>query len=175
MRRSPVDPVRIARPKDAACHPACQDEPGWLAAFDWFGHHYLFHHGVAFAAGDLRAERQHVVLIGENHGAIHGGETGHGIDGPVELAGVVRRGSSQLRQNREWGRHGVGNWRHDGFAPSVAGSGNHQQRSATAVRAHGYRELHQHIDRVLRCGHPGGNGFRSKQRGQQRRAIGDGR
>src|SRR3984957_20907348 len=44
------------------------------AAFDGLRDNDLLHQRMASAASDLGAETQHIVLVGEDYGAIHGGE-----------------------------------------------------------------------------------------------------
>ena len=86
--------------------PSCE---GWTIdaahPFDRLGHHHLFHPALAAPAGDLGAERQQLVAIVHDRGAVDGGQPRDGVDrlrrAPPATRGAARLGSGSPHQIRE--------------------------------------------------------------------------
>ena len=109
----------------------------------------------AAPAGDLGAERQQVVAVGEQRRAVHGRQPGDHLDGRGSSASchprslpVVEVLPHQLREPEKGGDCAYENRRDDRLAPAVGARRHDEQQAAAAVRAHRDRELHEHVDRV---------------------------
>ena len=90
-------------------------------------------------ASDLHAEREQLVAVVDDGGAVDGGEAGHGVDHAAERLGRPLgrvRVLGQLRQLAERRLHRVRDGTHDRLAPGLVARGHHQQRAAALVRAH---------------------------------------
>ena len=131
----------------------------------------------AAAARDLGAEGEQVVAIGDDRGAVDGGQAGDGVDRAARarppragslVAGLLDSRSASARERRI---QRVGNRRHDRLAPALGVGRDDQQQAAALVRAHRHGELHQDVDRVA----PRRRRVEAEQRRQQRRAVGQAR
>ena len=143
-------------------------------AFDRLGQRDLLDLRPALPASNLCTKAEQLVSIGEHNGAIDRSQAGDGRYGRAEClppyAPLRFIGSflAQLGELEERRRDRIGDGLHDGFLPRLAASRNDEQRSTSAMRAHGDRQLHHCVHRA----NPGGRRVEPEQRCQQGRAPG---
>ena len=122
--------------------------------FDRFGHDDLFDARGAVATPDLGTKGEQIVTIGHQGRAIHRCETCDGIHGtrerilPVALMPTIHRLAHELGELRERRGYRIRNRADDGFPPLLGVCRYDEQRAARLVRAHGNRNLDEHVDRV---------------------------